>query len=306
MKQNIILAVFALLVSTTAVAQSNVVVYGTLEQTMEFTTKNTAGLKNTNMSSGDSKIGFKVTEELGNGLKAFATVEFDVKAEGGSTMGNDGQAFVGLGSTTYGSIQAGQFDSLTAYNANRTIDKFEGRSFTAVKDVKLNNAAAYISPNFYGFTAAVATVTNGQNGTAADRKYIDANEYSVNYTNGGFFAGLAYNKARTANGTPETTNTFLGAAYKFSAYEVNGGYERDDTGLTAKNVWTVGGAWDVTSNNSLRAAYRDTQNTSNAYTLEGVHNFSKRTAVYANWQAVNGRNANADVNTMGLGLRHNF
>jgi predicted porin len=306
MKRNIIIALFALICSSVAVAQSNVQIYGTLEQTMEFTTKNQNGAKNTNMDSGDSKIGFRVTEDLASGLKAFAGVEFDVKAEGNSTVGNDGQAFVGLSSTSLGSIKAGQFKSFTSDAAYSTIKKFEGRGPTAVKDVKLNNTVSYLSPSYYGFSAGVSTTTNGQNGTAADRQYLDGNEYALNYNNGGFNAALAYLKTRTANGTPETANTFLGASYAFDAFDVNGAYEHDDTGVAAKNIWTVGGGWKVTGSNTLRAAYSTKVDNYNTYTLEGVHSFSKRTAVYANWQAQNGKNTTPDVNVLGMGIRHNF
>lgn len=309
MNRNIIIALFALICSSVAVAQSNVQIYGTLEQTMEFTTKNQNGAKNTNMDSGDSKIGFKVTEDLGTGLKAFAGIEFDVKAEGNSTVGNDGQAFVGLSSTSLGSIKAGQFKNHTADAADATIKKFEGRGPTAVKDAKLNNSTSYLSPKFYGFTVGAAVVTNGQDGTATDRQYIDANEYAVSYNNGGFNAALTHLKARKAGGAAETANTFLGASYAFDAFDVNGAYERDDTGVTgvsAKDIWTVGGGWKVTGNNTLRAAYSTKEDTYNTYTLEGVHSFSKRTAVYTNWQSQAGKNATPDVNVLGVGLRHNF
>lgn len=306
MKQNIIITLFAMLFSTMAVAQTNVVVYGTVEQTMEFTTKNQAGAKNTNMDSGDSRIGFKVSEDLGSGLKAFAVIEFDVKAEGNSTMGNDGQTFVGLSSNDYGTVTAGQFRSFTGLAARQTVRKFEGRNFTAVQDVKLNNAVSYVTPAFGGFKLGVATITNGQDGTATDRRYLDGNEYMVNYENGGFVSSLTYLRARKAGGVAEAMNTFLTAAYKFDVYDVNGAYERDDTGLVAKNIWTVGGGWNVTTNNTLRAAYSTKQDTYNSYTLEGVHSFSKRTAAYANWQAQNGKNLNPNVNVLGLGLRHHF
>ena len=306
MKKNIIIALAALAFSSVAFAQSNVTIYGTLEQTMEFTTRDTAGKKNTNMDSGDSKLGFKVTEDLGNGLKAFGVIEFDVKAEGNSPMGTDGQTYLGLSSASLGTIQAGQFRTLTANAARNTIRRFEGRNFTAEKDVTTNNSVAYITPTYNGFSGGVAVITNGQNGTAADRAYIDGNEYSVNYVNGGLYAALTHLRARTADGSPEAKNTFLGVAYKLNEYEVNGAYERDNTGITARNIWTVGGAYHLSSSNTLRVAYRDTQETNTGYILEGVHNFSKRTAVYTNYQSINGKNVNPDSNTLGLGIRHYF
>lgn len=306
MKQNVILAVCALLISTAAVAQSNVTIYGTVEQTMEFTTKNQGGKKNANMDSGDSKIGFKATEDLGNGLKAFAVIEFDVQAEGNSAMGNDGQLFVGLNSNSLGTVTAGQFRTFTGLAARQTVRKFEGRNFTAVQDVKTNNTVSYVTPSYSGFKFGVSVIANGQDGTSTDKQYLDGNEYLVGYENGGFVAALTHLRARKDAGAAEAKNTFLAASYKFDAYDVNGAYERDDNGLVAKNIWTVGGGWDVNTNNTLRAAYSTKEDTYNAYTLEGLHKFSKRTATYVNWQSQHGKNATPDVNVFGVGLRHHF
>lgn len=315
--KNIIIALVALVCSTAAMAQSNVTIYGTIKETMEFTTKDSVNGRNTNLDSSYSRLGFKATEDLGNGLKAFGAIELKVSqpnstqaalaTETNSFIGNDGLMYVGLSSDKLGLIQAGQFDTLTALVANTTIDKFEGRSFTAVRDVRVGNAVAYVSPSYRGFTAGTAIVANGQNGTATDRPYTDANEYMVRYVDGGLTAGLTYMKVRTANGAAEPKNTFFGASYAFGDYTVNGAYEKDDNGVVApKNIWTLGGSMQLAGNNLLRAAYRSTEDTSNAYTLEAAHNFSKRTAVYTNYQSVIGKNVNPDVNTLGLGIRHHF
>lgn len=306
MKKNIIITLAALVFSTVAFAQSNVTLYGTVEQTLETTTRDTNGKKSTNMDSGDSRIGVKVNEDLGNGLKAFAVIEFDVKAEGNSPMGTNGQTYLGLTSVDYGTIKAGQYRSFTGLAARNTVRRFEGRNFTATKDDILNNSVAYISPSYQGLSVGAAVITNGYNGTSADRAYIDGNEYLINYDAGNFTAALTHLRARTADGSPEAKNTFLGLSYKLNEYEVNGSYERDNDGLVSRNLWTLGGAYHLSAKNTLRVAYQSAENTHTGYILEGVHNLSKRTAVYTNYQSINGKTINPDSNTLGFGIRHHF
>lgn len=306
MKKNIIITLAALVFSTVTFAQSNVTLYGTVEQTLETTTRDTNGKKNTNMDSGDSRIGVKVNEDLGNGLKAYGVIEFDVKAEGNSPMSDGGQMYIGLTSIDYGTIKAGQFRSFTGLAARNTVRKFEGRNFTATKDNILNNSAAYITPSYKGLSFGVATITNGYNGTASDRKYIDGNEYVINYDVGNFTTALTHLRARTADGSPEAKNTFLGLSYRLNQYEVNGAYERDNNGLVSRNLWTLGGAYHLSAKNTLRVAYQRAEDTHTGYILEGVHNFSKRTAVYTNYQSIKGRQLNPDTDILGLGIRHNF
>ena len=306
MRKNIIIAVASLAISTMALAQSSVTLYGTIEQTLETTTRDTVGKKNTNMDSGDSKIGVKVNEDLGNGLNAFGVIEFDVKAEGNSPWSNDGQTYLGLASSDYGTIKMGQFKTFTGLSARKTIRKFEGRNFTVQRDLNTDNSFAYVTPVYHGFTGGISIITNGYSGLSADKAHIDGNEYALNYSNGGLYTSLTHMRLRTADGSAQAKNTFLGASYSLDKYEVNGAYERASTGLASRNIWTLGGAYSLTPSNTLRVAYTSDTSNHTGYTLEAVHNFSKRTAVYTNYQSINGRNTNASTNTLGLGLRHHF
>jgi len=94
--------------STAAFAQTNVTIYGVADVSAQGTnmskgvnpgtTKNEGG--SFNMKSNSSLIGFKGTEDLGNGLKGLFQVETNVNLTG--TNGNQGVTTSG---TTFGSMR---------------------------------------------------------------------------------------------------------------------------------------------------------------------------------------------------------
>ena len=97
-----------------AQAQSNVTVYGVVDAGLVFERGAPTG-NTSNVSSGvasGSRLGFKGTEDLGNGLSAGFVVEsgfgIDTGAsgQGGLTFGR--QTFVSLSSNTLGTISAGR------------------------------------------------------------------------------------------------------------------------------------------------------------------------------------------------------
>lgn len=131
-----------------ASAQSSVTLYGRIDQNVTLqdpgrnqsangTSKNGSTLTKLNDGSvngfGGSRLGFKGTEDLGNGLKAFFTLEAgitpDTGAAGGSTtLGGSTSSFfnrlaiLGLRDDTYGEIRLGRQESLTRENAVKIND----------------------------------------------------------------------------------------------------------------------------------------------------------------------------------------
>ena len=101
MKKNILtLAVAAGLIASAGVASATPTLYGRIHLALETASdSNKAGLsgvdEDTDMESRKSVFGMKGTEDLGNGLKAYYKLEWDVDvADGGDLKGRD--QFVGL------------------------------------------------------------------------------------------------------------------------------------------------------------------------------------------------------------------
>jgi predicted porin len=203
-KKIVALAVAGL--STAAFAQTNVTIYGvvdvsgqgySLSQSKAPSKANGGAQGNVfSMQSNASLLGFKGTEDLGNGLKGLFQIETELNMTGGSALAvNNGaftsnlrDSFVGLNSK-YGTIQGGYistpyraalatFDVLPGGAGSGTILTMMGSmrfgsqalgvpstNALAYSSVTRATAIAYAMPTLYGFDASVAYTGSNNNGT---------------------------------------------------------------------------------------------------------------------------------------------
>lgn len=191
--------------STAALAQSNVTIYGVADVSAQGTnvTQGVGAPGGTeggafNLKSNDSLLGFKGTEALGNGNKALFQLESYVNVTGsnqGPSYGNSNNLFggmrdsyVGFGSK-YGTIQGGYFS--TPYRASLlTFDVFpgdrsdsvlintmgkqrigyRGADYNGTGYIQADNAVRatglqYALPTFYGINGSIAYTGSNNNGT---------------------------------------------------------------------------------------------------------------------------------------------
>ncbi|NJD25806.1 MAG: porin [Betaproteobacteria bacterium] len=204
MQKKLIALAVAGLASTAAFAQTNVTVYGIADGTFDVIAidgkpGNNGGVSANNfgdfnrVSANSSYIGFKGTEDLGNGLKAVfqfeSSVNFD--ATGGTIAARD--SFVGI-SSGFGTVVLGNLTAPTRalgaaldVNAGATgigansgiIGKMGGgtgamsgtancgksTTCTSIFDTRWSNAIAYVSPTWGGFSFVGAYVAD-ENKTA--------------------------------------------------------------------------------------------------------------------------------------------
>jgi len=197
MQKKIIALAIAGLASTGALAQTNVTVYGILDAYYSYNSVDTKGVigakpstKHLDSSGHDigsgglsgSRLGFRGTEDLGNGLKANFVLEYAVQNDTNTGLGLDSvnnqlrQGAVGL-SGNWGAVNAGRLQS-AAYDWDCTTAPLAGSGLDAKGKLaghlllgcggagRVNSAVAYNSPNFSGFTFAFnhARITENQNG----------------------------------------------------------------------------------------------------------------------------------------------
>ena len=117
MQKKLIALAVAGLVSTGAYAQSAVTVYGVADLSFDSvsTSGGVAGAKTgsyTRVSSNSSYIGFKGTEDLGNGLKAVFQFENGVGADTGAMFNSARDTYAGL-SGAFGDIKLGTLTTPT-------------------------------------------------------------------------------------------------------------------------------------------------------------------------------------------------
>ncbi len=209
-KKIVALAVAGL--STAAFAQTNVTIYGVADvsgqgynqsNVKNGTSANGYNGGNTmNIQSNSSLIGFKGTEDLGNGLKALFQAETTLYLAGtssgagfgtGNLFGTTGMrdSFVGLNSK-YGTVLAGYLStpfrsSLTSFDvmpgatgASQRDKQMGSMRFGSVDGLQLSSAIrataiAYAMPTLYGFDASIAYTGSNNNGTNNTTQLKDCN-----------------------------------------------------------------------------------------------------------------------------------
>lgn len=322
MQKKLIALAVAGLISAPVFAQSNVQVYGILDMSVGATKtdggKNVTRVDDNLWSS--SRLGFRGTEDLGNGLKGIFQLEMgtlDLDTGGSVALGRD--TFVGLAGN-FGTLRLGRFltpvgawggnfEATGGSNAFRVDHVFTG-SLRAAFDVRVNNSVAYTSPTFSGVSVLLHAAPD-ENGAVKNDIYAGG----LSYANGPLKAAYAYHEQRNV-----AEYHFLGAAYDFGvvALFAQGGIGELDGGASAddEEQWSVGVAAPVGAAGKVSLAYGEMDNVggmstsadAEVWSVTYMHNLSKRTAAYAGYSDLD-TNAAANVGdkrVFGLGLRHVF
>ena len=276
MQKKLIVAalVAAIALPLTAVADNaNVTVYGianlSLDMTKNGNTATTQGASTNKVSSSASRIGFKGTEDLGEGLSALWQIESRVDMDNAGGTFATRNTFAGLKGESWGQLILGRHD--TPYKvATRRLDMFgdsmgDNRALMggAIKsknsalqfDGRPNDVIMYTSPSMGGVTV-LASYVNGAEGATATTD-IKGKTLSVAglYEDDALFASMAYQvndigTANTGNNACVTTTAVPCIAgtvgVKEKAVKVGAGYKLGDfeTGLafekTSDDVNTAG------------------------------------------------------------------
>lgn len=324
MKKTLIaLAVAAALPMAAAQADSSsVTIYGQMNASMNFVNTNQTGQDRLNqVASNNSRIGFKGTEDLGNGMSAVWQIEEQLNTDATSGFGGTQRnTFVGLSGKTWGTVLLGAHDTPYKLSTGK-LDVFGdtmGDYRTIIGNVqgtsrfaaRAGNVLAYVSPSMSGFTVAAAWVAANEAGNAGTS---NPSAYSLAgmYENGPLFGALAYEKytnGANAVSTGDVSGTKLGVGYSFGDAKIGFIWENLNDSVASSNADRAAFGLNVAYKmgaNTLKAAYlrandgadstTDTKATN--WTIGVDHNMSKRTMVYALYTKTT-NNANA---TYGLG-----
>ena len=222
-------------------AQTNVTIYGIADAALVGENGSAAGhqTKITSGAASASRIGFRGTEDLGNGMSAFFTLETGAKIDTGeldaaNTIFNR-QAFVGI-RTKAGAIAVGR--QYTPYHLTLTsvADPFgTGYAGTAKNlfpdngtNVRTSNTITYTSPKVNGVHVELAYSAGEQTELSAGRQFGGA----LDVAQGALRVRLAYNSKNTdvaATGVNHDLgrNVLLGANYDFKWIKLYGAFEVD-------------------------------------------------------------------------------
>jgi predicted porin len=225
-----------------ASAQSNVQVYGVVDTGLSFESGNKAGsiTKVTGGIASGSRLGFKGTEDLGNGSTALFVLEAGIAADTGAS-GQGGvlfgrQAYGGLASKTFGAITLGR-QYAPHYLAAVFADPFVSGTSADEKNLinavsnggRMDNSIKYATPVWNGFGLELAYAAGEIAGHESAQRSLGL---GLAYDAGPLSLRFAYHDKSNDTATvrlASARNSLLAATYAFpyaklyAAYGVNKG-----------------------------------------------------------------------------------
>jgi predicted porin len=337
MQKKLIALAVAGLVAAPAFAQSNVTVYGVVDMGFVNESSNVDGdvgsrnAVDSGIQSG-SRLGFRGTEDLGNGLKASFVLEMglnvDTGTEGqGRAFGR--QAFAalsgGFGTVAIGRQYTPQFNLLAAADPfgqaliGGASNIYGWRGLTAAG--RVNNLLAYVSPSFGGMTVTAGYTFNA----LADENKAnegDARVWAVSpvYSNGPLMVGMNYHQVKVKGASQKNNVWDLAATYDLGVAKLAAVYGQDkvtDGGEKTTHA-LLGATVPVGPAGKVLASYQyGKKDLSDAkahqFNIGYTHDLSKRTNLYAAWGKVNNKDdgtafafGNGYTSNLAVGLRHRF
>jgi predicted porin len=347
MQKKLIALAVAGLASTAAFAQTNVTIYGIVDYGYSYrfddrgldslTNKVSANGPNSSsrLDSGiqsGNRLGFKGTEDLGNGLKAVFlaemgfTADTGYAAQGGRTFGR--QIYAGLsgnfGTAVGGRLYTPYYTMMLQYDpfANGTMGAYSnvwtptniGGVGGLMNPIRVDNAVAYISPSFGGFTVTGAFSNNADGGDSLSNNAQNNTVYAIkgDYAGGAFTAGANYHaiQAGTSLAAVKNIQDFtLGLGYDFKFMKLTGVYSWNEADFSAAGVntatlnnWLLGasapfGKWTAKASyiysDGNKAAGGDAQQLA----IGADYALSKRTNLYSAYSWID----NSDQRLNGVG-----
>ena len=324
MKKILAAAIVSAFAAPAFAATANVDIYGQFRGSVDYVDHD-GGENRMRVSSNNSRLGFKGTEDLGGGLSAIWQWEyaFQLDQQGsGPQSNNDSQGsnshrhtFVGLSSKTLGSLTLGTQESPLKTSTGPlavfgdTLADY--RSVFTRLSTRADNSVMYTSPNMTGLTARVmyAAMNEAGNGTLSDPDFY---ALSVVYSNGPLYATLAYqDNGNAAGGSGDISAWRAGVGYTFGNTKLGLAYESNDAESTTGTTTNDGSAWYASvahkmGNITLAASYTDRDETRSGlnngakqYAVGATYSMSKRTSMYALYTEV--KNDNGGTNFIGQG-----
>lgn len=286
--------------SAPVLAQSaGVTVFGVIDLGVQQLTN---GNKRLNQMSIDglqtSRLGFRGTEDLGDGMSAGFHLEGALSPDtGGSSLDFRRRSTVSLAKKGMGELRLGRdytptFWSISRFNAFGTngvgaasnlLYGFDGLSSTASTVVRANNSVGYHLPDTLGGVYGQAMIALGEGGPG---KYLGAR---VGYADKQFDVAAAYSTTENNAAGDDFKVANLGGSYKFGDARAMLLLHRSEQTTRKQTGWSLGGTYSL-GLTTLRASYTrasfsnsvgNVNYSGNQIAFGAVHALSKRTSLYA-------------------------
>lgn len=340
MKKSFIAISALSLFAGSALAQSNLTLYGTLDLgygvgnngIYEGQAGNESKFQQWGNSRDASVWGLKGSEDLGNGNKVYFQLESEIDPENGASNGFDRVSIIGF-SGAFGSLQAGrqntissnimtEFDvsgtpGLTSSLGNAAVSGNVQRFMNDTYE-RVDSALAYTSPNFNGFEFQAGFVLKNNDIFGYGAAGLEAkNIYSLGATYQ--YLGLvigAVLESKPVSATGVSSSWGVGAKYDFgkfllSASYFDNHYKDDGKGFSIgatlpMDSFTFGA--QIAYNHSARYAGNDVKPL--AWELFTTYDLSNRTQLYVQYGGMNNDakkfNEAARKYSASFGMIHHF
>ncbi|OOY97877.1 porin [Solemya velum gill symbiont] len=322
MKKAILAAAIATLVAAPA-ASANVTIYGQVHVAIEKYDgfQGVWGVIQDDVwvvKSNASRIGFKGTEDLGNGLSVIWKAETTYDFADGSAWGYGLNAYIGLAGD-WGTFLYGRHDSPykmayystgiemmgdTILDFKRMVDNMHNGSH--LDDIEFwrgdqySGAIAYISPNMNGLTIAGAIVPGANSDGPGGDGLADAVSLAAMYANNGLKLAMAYE----SNEDGDDDSWLVGASYTMNNMTLAVTYN-EDSGMDDggdHEALLVAGSYRAGNNNFVVKYGDDLDSDSDWVWGIGVeHALSKRSMAYVAYA-----DSEDDDSALSVGMIHKF
>jgi len=271
-KKLLALAVAGALVPAAAMAQSSVEIYGRANLGIDNWRATGAVDPAGNMKSrnrvfdGSSRLGFRINEGLGGGLRAFAVIETGINIDTGNELGQNAgtnassgnwasrDSYLGLGGS-WGDVRFGRQSvwwsngviAQTGANfINSAADGLTTGGFgsVATPSARTSNVMSYNSPTIGGFNASIS--------------YSPSGGIGASNTEGTAFTGTAQERDTLWGITGRYTSGALRAQIDWAKHENVGFFNgRDNSGLKIGLGWAyapgsqISGIWETIENKNI-------------------------------------------------------
>lgn len=287
---------------------SNVTIYGRAHISVDGVSGIAANTNKTSVNSNSSRLGVKGSHELGGGMKGMFQIESGINLVGSSTPdGNGGNAtgqvfsrardmFIGLAGD-FGSIKAGRMGGANqwVYDSNLFADQLgDAGNFNSGRGVggRLDGILMYETPDMSGFKAGLTYIPAASldAGATTGKSSYGA---KLDYANKGIGGHLAYFKVSTTTAlvVTDNKNTSIAGSYDFGKGMLTAQYVNSKVNVaaasTTRNVYNIGGKFNVSSNGAIKAQYSRAGNLTglansgaNQFAIGYDHNLSKHMDMY--------------------------
>lgn len=282
------LVIAAVLATSTAAANDGVQIYGQANLSLDYLDAGEGAAAGLNVSSNDSRIGFKGDYKIDDSLTAFFQLELGVQLDNGNALATDRDSFVGF-KGNWGQLRGGRFDTPLKALRGRT-DLF-GSQIGDSRNILRQDANA-----------------NGGTGGWWDERFGSTIAYRSPEFAGGFIANLQYSTNQAAGTNDSSDNASYGASleWKKDKLWLAAAVEDSTVGVVERKAARAAVSYEI-GNLLVNALYQTATDPDNdAYGVGARYKLNSKVAVKGQYYALDTDAADLGASLAAIGVDYQY